>query len=44
MINASAEHLAGAVVHGAAAGLHLTVTYLQEVRDTELAAAALARG
>ncbi|NGO10993.1 PLP-dependent aminotransferase family protein [Streptomyces sp. HC44] len=44
MINAIAEHLPGAVVHGAAAGLHLTVTYTQEVRDTELATAALARG
>ncbi|MFJ5775569.1 PLP-dependent aminotransferase family protein [Streptomyces sp. NPDC093094] len=38
------EHLPGAVVHGAAAGLHLTVTYPQDVPDTALAAAALARG
>ncbi|GHH43497.1 GntR family transcriptional regulator/MocR family aminotransferase [Streptomyces candidus] len=44
MIDALAAHLPGAVVHGAAAGLHLTVTYPQEVPDTELAAAALARG
>jgi len=44
MINAIAEHLPGAVVHGASAGLHLTVTYASEVPDTELAAAALARG
>ncbi|MDQ8705157.1 PLP-dependent aminotransferase family protein [Streptomyces sp. LHD-70] len=44
MIDALAEHLPGAVVHGAAAGLHLTVTYAPEVPDTELAAAALARG
>ncbi|MCQ0024711.1 PLP-dependent aminotransferase family protein [Streptomyces somaliensis DSM 40738] len=44
MIDAIAEHLPGAVVHGAAAGLHLTVTYAPEVPDTELAAAALARG
>ncbi|KAF3469501.1 PLP-dependent aminotransferase family protein [Streptomyces sp. Tu 3180] len=44
MIGAVAEHLPGAVVHGAAAGLHLTVTYAPEVPDTELAAAALARG
>jgi GntR family transcriptional regulator/MocR family aminotransferase len=44
MIDAIAEHLPGAVVHGAAAGLHLTVTYTPEVPDTELAAAALARG
>jgi GntR family transcriptional regulator / MocR family aminotransferase len=44
MINAITEHLPGAVVHGAAAGLHLTVTYTPEVPDTKLAAAALARG
>jgi GntR family transcriptional regulator/MocR family aminotransferase len=43
MINAIAEHLPGAVVHGAAAGLHLTVTYAPQVPDTDLAAAALAR-
>lgn len=44
MIEAISEHLPGAVVHGAAAGLHLTVTYRADVPDTELAAAALARG
>jgi GntR family transcriptional regulator/MocR family aminotransferase len=44
MIQALARHLPGAVVHGAAAGLHLTVTYAADVPDTELAAAALARG
>ncbi len=44
MIDAVADHLPGAVVHGAAAGLHLTVTYAPQVPDTELAAAALARG
>ncbi|GHA07988.1 GntR family transcriptional regulator [Streptomyces spiroverticillatus] len=44
MIAAVARHLPGAVVHGAAAGLHLTVTYAHDVPDTELAAAALARG
>lgn len=44
MINAIAEHLPGAVVHGAAAGLHLTITYRAEVPDTGLATAALARG
>ncbi|QTE02035.1 PLP-dependent aminotransferase family protein [Streptomyces cyanogenus] len=44
MIAALAEHLPGARVHGAAAGLHLTVTYAGDVPDTELAAAALARG
>ncbi|MER7193866.1 PLP-dependent aminotransferase family protein [Streptomyces flaveolus] len=44
MIDAIGGHLPGAVVHGAAAGLHLTVTYVPEVADTELAAAALTRG
>ncbi|MFC8421997.1 PLP-dependent aminotransferase family protein [Streptomyces sp. NPDC057236] len=44
VIGAVTEHLPGAVVHGAAAGLHLTVTYAPDVPDTELAAAALARG
>ncbi|WP_373305732.1 aminotransferase-like domain-containing protein [Streptomyces filipinensis] len=44
MIAALAEHLPGGTVHGAAAGLHLTVTYPADVPDTEVAAAALARG
>ncbi|WP_414495851.1 PLP-dependent aminotransferase family protein [Streptomyces sp. CRN 30] len=44
MIDAIAAHLPGAVVHGAAAGLHLTVTYARDVPDTELAAAALDSG
>lgn len=44
MIAALTAHLPGAVVHGAAAGLHLTVTYTADVPDTRLAAAALARG
>ncbi|MFF3767556.1 PLP-dependent aminotransferase family protein [Streptomyces sp. NPDC001922] len=44
MLGAVAGHLPGAVVHGAAAGLHLTVTYAADVPDTELAAAALDRG
>ncbi|MGV4984607.1 MocR-like pyridoxine biosynthesis transcription factor PdxR [Streptomyces sp. NRAIS4] len=44
MIAALAEHLPGGTVHGAAAGLHLTVTYAADVPDTEFAAAALARG
>ncbi|MGW1809010.1 aminotransferase-like domain-containing protein [Streptomyces sp. NPDC002078] len=44
MIAALAEHLPGGTVHGAAAGLHLTVTYTADVPDTELAAAALGRG
>ncbi|MFG2397611.1 MocR-like pyridoxine biosynthesis transcription factor PdxR [Streptomyces lydicus] len=47
MIAAIADRLPGATVHGAAAGLHLTVTFGTETgpgADTELAAAALARG
>ncbi|MFI5972820.1 PLP-dependent aminotransferase family protein [Streptomyces sp. NPDC051452] len=48
MLRAVEAHLPGARVHGAAAGLHLMVTFADEpgsrVRDTDLAAAALARG
>ncbi|MGW6026597.1 MocR-like pyridoxine biosynthesis transcription factor PdxR [Streptomyces sp. NPDC055099] len=44
MIAAVRTHLPQAVVHGAAAGLHLTITFDADFRDTELAAAALARG
>ncbi|MGP3927958.1 MocR-like pyridoxine biosynthesis transcription factor PdxR [Streptomyces sp. 8N616] len=45
MIEAVAKHLPGAVVHGAAAGLHLTITFdAAEFADTDLAAAALAEG
>jgi len=44
MIEAIHVHLPGAVVHGAAAGLHLTVTVAGDVPDTELAAASLALG
>lgn len=52
MIAAIGEHLPGAVVHGAAAGLHLVVTFAgpgsagpgSAGTDTDLAAAALARG
>ncbi|GHH18825.1 aminotransferase class I/II-fold pyridoxal phosphate-dependent enzyme [Streptomyces rubradiris] len=44
MIAALAGQLPGAVVHGAAAGLHLTVTYPGDIPDTEFAAAALAHG
>ena len=44
MIDAVEEHLPGAVVHGASAGLHLTVTYAPDVPDTDLAAAALNHG
>lgn len=44
MIEAIARHLPGAVVHGAAAGLHLLITFNDSVSDTDLAAAALLRG
>ena len=44
MIEAIEEHLPGAVVHGAAAGLHLMVTFDADFSDVDLAAAALARG
>ncbi|GAA0817768.1 GntR family transcriptional regulator [Spirilliplanes yamanashiensis] len=48
MIAALAAHLPGAVVHGAAAGLHLMVTFPAGLpgghADTDLAAAALAAG
>ncbi|TKT08882.1 PLP-dependent aminotransferase family protein [Streptomyces galbus] len=48
MLRAVEAHLPGARVHGAAAGLHLMVTLADgpgsRVRDTDLAAAALARG
>ncbi|WP_369395332.1 PLP-dependent aminotransferase family protein [Streptomyces sp. CG1] len=44
MIAALAEQLPGGTVHGAAAGLHLTVTYAANVPDAEFAAAALTRG
>ncbi|MGV9455924.1 MocR-like pyridoxine biosynthesis transcription factor PdxR [Streptomyces sp. NPDC003635] len=44
MLRAIHTHLPGARVHGAAAGLHLTVTFDAPRPDTELAAAALARG
>ncbi|MQA81868.1 MAG: aminotransferase class I/II-fold pyridoxal phosphate-dependent enzyme [Streptosporangiales bacterium] len=44
MIDAVRTHLPGAVVHGAAAGLHLTLTFGDDVDDVALAAAALARG
>ncbi len=43
MIDAIRTHLPGAVVHGAAAGLHLMITF-DGVDDTGLAAAALTRG
>jgi GntR family transcriptional regulator/MocR family aminotransferase len=44
MIRALSAWLPTAVVHGAAAGLHLTITFDGEVDDVELAAAALAEG
>lgn len=47
MIAAIRGHLPGATVHGAAAGLHLTITFAPGAcrgSDTDLAAAALARG
>ncbi|MEN3616058.1 PLP-dependent aminotransferase family protein [Plantactinospora sp. ZYX-F-223] len=44
MIAAIRTHLPDAVVHGAAAGLHLMITFSSGVDDVELATAALARG
>ncbi|MDQ0376996.1 MocR-like pyridoxine biosynthesis transcription factor PdxR [Amycolatopsis thermophila] len=44
MIGAVNRHLPSARVHGAAAGLHLMVTFDSPVSDVDLAAEALARG
>ncbi|WP_433298461.1 PLP-dependent aminotransferase family protein [Pseudonocardia sp. CA-142604] len=44
MIRAIKTQLPGATVHGAAAGLHLTVTFEDDVPDMELASGALAQG
>lgn len=44
MIDAISTHLPGAVVHGAAAGLHLMITFDAEFADVDLAAASLAAG
>jgi GntR family transcriptional regulator / MocR family aminotransferase len=44
MIRAIRTRLPGATVHGAAAGLHLMVTFDRDLDDTELATAALAVG
>ncbi|MFI0258128.1 PLP-dependent aminotransferase family protein [Streptomyces sp. NPDC017056] len=44
MIRAIGTHLPGAAVQGAAAGLHLTITFDADFADTDLAAAALSRG
>lgn len=43
MIEAVGVHLPEATVHGAAAGLHLTITFEAGFADTDFAAAALAR-
>ncbi|MDH6465518.1 DNA-binding transcriptional MocR family regulator [Micromonospora sp. A200] len=44
MIRAIAAYLPGATVHGAAAGLHLTVTFASDLPDADLAAATLRQG
>jgi GntR family transcriptional regulator/MocR family aminotransferase len=44
MIQAIGTHLPTARVHGAAAGLHLTITFDAAFADTDLAAVALAHG
>jgi len=44
MIDAIATHLPGALVHGAAAGLYLLITFDAAFADVDLAAASLARG
>jgi GntR family transcriptional regulator/MocR family aminotransferase len=44
MIEAIAAHLPQATVHGAAAGLHLTITFEAGFADTDLAAAAISQG
>jgi GntR family transcriptional regulator / MocR family aminotransferase len=44
MVTAIANYLPTATVHGAAAGLHLTITFDDTTNDVELAAAALQRG
>ncbi|MGW5723486.1 MocR-like pyridoxine biosynthesis transcription factor PdxR [Amycolatopsis sp. NPDC003865] len=44
MIRAVSSELPSAVVHGAAAGLHLTITFGPEVDDVAVAAAALEEG
>jgi len=44
MIDAIATHLPGALVHGAAAGMHLLITFDAAFADVDLAAASPARG
>lgn len=44
MVDALREHIPTARVHGAAAGLHLTVTFDKPIDDVEVARVALSRG
>jgi DNA-binding transcriptional MocR family regulator len=44
MITALSSHLPGAEIHGAAAGLHLMISFATTFRDVDLAAAAFDRG
>ena len=44
MIAALGRELPGAQLHGAAAGLHLMITFSTSFRDVDLASAALERG
>ncbi|MFF5523101.1 MocR-like pyridoxine biosynthesis transcription factor PdxR [Streptomyces coeruleorubidus] len=44
MVDAIRTHIPDAEVHGAAAGLHLMISFDAEFADTDLAAAALAQG
>ncbi len=44
IVDAIGEHLPEATIHGAAAGLHLTITFAPTVDDVALARAALALG
>jgi GntR family transcriptional regulator/MocR family aminotransferase len=45
MVDAISNYLPTATIHGAAAGLHLTITFADDtVNDAELAAAALQKG
>ncbi|TCO13918.1 GntR family transcriptional regulator/MocR family aminotransferase [Kribbella steppae] len=44
MVRAVTNYLPSATVHGAAAGLHLTITFDSQLNDVDLAAAALQKG
>ena len=44
MVSAIRNHLPTATIHGAAAGLHLTITFDDRTDDADLAASALAKG